>query len=139
MKTWHQQRLLKNLAPTGDPSLLQRDFTDITDIQLARNLGSEFSESLKDKPLNKWFGPIESALGLHFIYLTEHVAAKLRTFDTIKQKVLVDWHYQNLKQVRKKYEEQLLAQYQLEVQVPESKEMLTKAEVMADASIESVQ
>jgi len=117
-----QGRILKDLAPLGDPSLLQSDFTNATDFQLTRNLGSEFSDSLKDKPLNQWFGPIRSALGLHFIYLTSLDAAKPRIFESVKEKVLVDWHYQNKKKVQQQYEQQLLAQYKLEVQMPESKE-----------------
>lgn len=116
-----QERLLKDLEPLGDPSLLQRNFTVTTDFQLARNLGSEFAESLKDKPLNQWFGPITSALGLHFIYLSDHVAAKPQLFESVKEKILVDWHFQNMKDVKEKYEQQLLAQYQLEVQMPASK------------------
>ena len=70
-----QERMLKGLVPEGDPSLLQTNFVDATDLQLTRSLGSEFSDGLKDKPLKQWFGPIESALGLHFIYLTDHVPA----------------------------------------------------------------
>jgi len=134
-----QERMLKGLAPIGDPSLLQTDFTDATDFHLTRNLGSEFSERLKDKPLNKWFGPIESALGLHYIYLTNHIAAKLLTLENIKQKVLIDWHYQNQKSVQEKYEEQLLEQYKLEVQMPKSKGMLTKKEVKSETSKEPAQ
>ena len=134
-----QERMLKGLAPIGDPSLLQTDFTDATDFHLTRNLGSEFSERLKDKPLNKWFGPIESALGLHYIYLTNHIAAKLLTLENIKQKVLIDWHYQNQKSVQEKYEQQLLEQYKLEVQMPKSKGMLTKKEVKSETSKEPAQ
>ena len=115
-----QQRILNGLEPEGDPSLLQADFSQTTDFQLSRNLGSEFSDGLKSQPLNQWFGPIESALGLHFIYLTGHVAAKLQPFEKVKQKVLVEWHYQNKNKVQKKYEEQMLEQYKLEVQMPAS-------------------
>lgn len=124
-----QQHIQNGLAPKGDLSLLQKNFTNTTDFQLTRNLGSEFSQGLKDKPLNQWFGPVESALGLHFIYLTDHVAAELRTLDSVKQKVLADWHYNNKKNVQKKYEQQLLEQYKLEIQMPESKGVKTKAQV----------
>ncbi len=117
-----QERISKDMPPEGDLSLLQTNFTNVTDVQLIRNLGSEFSEGLKDKPLNQWFGPIESALGLHFIYLTDYVAAKPLTLENVKQKVLIDWHYKNKNKVQKKYEQQLLEQYKLDVQMPESKE-----------------
>jgi len=134
-----QARIIKGLAPVGDPSLMQSDFVEATNFQLTRNLGSEFPESLKGKPLNQWFGPIESALGLHFIYLTDHVAAKLGTLESVKEKVLDDWHYQNKKNVQEKYEEQLLAQYKLEVQMPESKALETIADVKVAISKEPAQ
>lgn len=134
-----QARILKGLAPIGDPSLTQSNFVDATDFQLTRNLGSEFPESLKDKPLNQWFGPIESALGLHFIYVTDHVVAKLRTLENVKQKVVDDWYYQNKKDVQEKYEQQLLAQYKLEVQMPQSKDLEPVAGVKVAISKEPAQ
>jgi parvulin-like peptidyl-prolyl isomerase len=137
--TAQQQNIQNGLVPEGDLSLLQTDFTDTTDFQLTRNLGSEFSQGLKEQPLNQWFGPIESALGLHFIYLTDHVAAKLRTLESVKQKVLVDWHYKNKKNVQEKYEQQLLEQYKLEVQMPESKGVDTIIEVKVATSKEPSQ
>ena len=119
-----QQKLniSKGLSPVSDSSLLPATVSQQTAAQLKRRFGQAFSAQLKLASLQKWFGPIESGMGQHFIFLTQRDKSVLKTFEQLnsreKYKVLDDWQRQNIQIYKKHYEAQLLSLYHIDVFSP---------------------
>ncbi|NRB37155.1 MAG: peptidyl-prolyl cis-trans isomerase [Pseudomonadales bacterium] len=120
--TLQRQNIAKGLAPEGDGSLLAGEISLQTEPQLVRRFGKGFVSQLKNQPLQQWSGPIKSGLGRHFVFLKQRSQSDLKPFDQlskkVKAKILEDWQYQNIKDYKKQYEEQLLTLYHVEVFTP---------------------
>jgi hypothetical protein len=71
--------------------MLQYDFTQQTDFEVARTFGQQFAEQLLEVEVNRWQGPIESGYGLHLVRVNEKIDARLPELAAVIDKVRTDW------------------------------------------------
>ena len=83
----------------GSPFMQGSQFTRQTPNQLARNFGKSFVVGLK-QALNKsqrkqpqWLGPIASAYGIHYLWLTEFEAPRDAELREVERQLIVDLEY----------------------------------------------
>jgi len=78
----------------GDPFMLQRHYEGTPKRELSRLFGRQFSDqlaTLSNSDGSQWQGPVESALGLHLVRVTEQVEARMPQLDEVRSAVLQDW------------------------------------------------
>lgn len=108
-----QDNIKQKKSPVSQAVILPLQMSNATEIAIDQNFGGHFTQQLNELPLNTWLGPIESNIGTHFVKVTERNSSKRKDFDSVKNQVLEDWHYDNLQVFRDGFENKLLTKYQL--------------------------
>ncbi len=72
----------------GDPFLLGHHLPPRTTSQLGRDFGEAFAARLTELPAGAWSGPVESAYGLHLVWVHEVVAPRPAELAAVRRKVL---------------------------------------------------
>lgn len=68
-----------------------REFASRSRMELIRIFGTSFVNKLENLPLNRWYGPIDSKQGIHFVRVkAKHITGYL-PFDAVKPSVLNDY------------------------------------------------
>jgi len=111
-----EQRIEQGLAPQGDNSMLPSQLKQASTDQIARRFGLVFVEPLADVATQQWSGPVTSAFGQHFVFVTEKQSSQIQAFERVKETVLSDWQYDNNKTFQRNYEKRLLERYTIVVQ-----------------------
>ena len=105
----------------GSPFLQGNRFLRQTPDQLTRNFGRHFVQALQEQqPAPGWLGPIASAYGLHYLWLSEFEPARDAELHEVKQQLLADLDYVAQKQGLQCAIEKLRSEYLIlsEYEVP---------------------
>ncbi|UHQ54663.1 MULTISPECIES: peptidyl-prolyl cis-trans isomerase [Microbulbifer] len=86
-------------AELGDSSLLQAHYRDESSERLERVFGGGFAAKLLDLPRGQWSGPVESAYGLHLVFIEARQPRRVAGFDEVRAEVLRDWQRSEKQQV----------------------------------------
>jgi parvulin-like peptidyl-prolyl isomerase len=76
---------------TGDPSMLPLSYADVTIETLARDYGDAFAKAVAAARLNTWSGPVESAFGLHLIWVERRQGRKVPPLAEVRDEVRAAW------------------------------------------------
>lgn len=106
----------------GESSLLPRRFDAVSTRDVARTFGSAFAESLNDVPLDRWNGPLQSGLGIHFVRITERTPARTPALAEVRQAVERDWRHDRNAALKKAFENQLISDYDVVIKWPDDRE-----------------
>jgi hypothetical protein len=71
----------------GDPFLFPLDLPPRSQRELARTFGPEFAERVPTLPTGRWSGPVESAYGLHLVWLHDRQPAVLSPLASVRSAV----------------------------------------------------
>jgi len=90
------RRLLVDLRSKGedvdpvavsDPFMLDHQLEDHSEQDIVRLLGQGFASALAGLPAKQWHGPIESAYGVHLVYVHERIAPGMPALADIRDRV----------------------------------------------------
>jgi hypothetical protein len=98
---------------SGDSLILQDNFSLATELEISRQLGSGFTESVMNLEPGRWHGPVLSGYGVHLVYVYEFHKAPPATFEESRERVLTDWHEKKRLQFNAEFLETLMNQYQI--------------------------
>lgn len=104
----------------GDASLLETSFERITASRIDRRFGAGFSRQLDGLKPGRWSEPLQSGLGVHFVYLEEYIPGELPPLDAIRDQVARDWSYQRGQQLKADFIDKLRTEYEVEIRWPDS-------------------
>lgn len=107
LKTSDQTRTSPTFSATA-PSLIRSMF------------GDSFVEGITNESPGSWFGPISSKDGIHLVRLTQKNPAALPPLNSIAEKVLSDYHYDQRTQLNKQMLDELLQQYEVIIGEPKT-------------------
>ena len=77
----------------GDGSLLSYENEDVPSDVVASSFGQGFADQLAVLPTGEWSGPIESAYGLHLVFVYARTAERLPALAEVREAVARDWSY----------------------------------------------
>jgi len=101
----------------GDKLPIPYFLENLSENEIRAQLGDKFKKGLQSVEINKWVGPITSGYGKHLIYITKKEDPKLPELETIKQKVLVDYEYDNQQKIEKSIYTELKKNYVIELDI----------------------
>ncbi len=106
----------RHYAELGDPSMLSNDFKDTSQREVAGMFGADFSLQLLSQPLSRWSGPIESAYGLHLVYVGSIVEGEIPSFFDVRDIVVREWTNENRIEKKKRFYESLRERYDITIE-----------------------
>jgi len=82
----------EEMLQRGDRFMLQNYFAAATELDIRRQLGSGFAESVLALEPGQWHGPVLSGYGVHLVYVFAYQEAPAPQFEVVRERVLEDWH-----------------------------------------------
>jgi len=82
----------EEMLQRGDRFMLQNYFAAATELDIRRQLGSGFAESVLALEPGQWHGPVLSGYGVHLVYVFTMQVAPAPQFEVVRERVLEDWH-----------------------------------------------
>ncbi|WP_409433108.1 peptidyl-prolyl cis-trans isomerase [Litorimonas sp. RW-G-Af-16] len=100
----------------GDPFMLPREYSNTTEVKITRDFGRDFAAQVFALPSGTWSDPVESALGVHLVYIDTITPAVQPAFDDIRIKVEEAWLDQATRQNNQDRLEKLITKYKVVVE-----------------------
>ena len=66
-----------DISALGDPIMLDKQYDALPASEVGRLFGDKFATALGGLPLGQWQGPIESAYGVHLVFVSERLAGSV--------------------------------------------------------------
>jgi PPIC-type PPIASE domain len=107
-------------AALGDPFLLPHAFVLLSRNEIARLFGDAFATQLQHLELGRWAGPLESAYGLHLVFVHERTDGRLPILDEVRQAVQREWLTARRKEANEQFYQHLRARYTVVVEQPQA-------------------
>ena len=109
-----------DIAALGDPFLLPPEFALSSRSDIARLFGDAFATQLQDLEPGHWAGPIESAYGLHLVFVRERMDGRVPALAEVRQAVQREWLAARRKAVNEQFYQHLRARYTVVVEQPQA-------------------
>ncbi len=103
----------------GDGSLLDHAYADSAADVVARSFGHAFADQLAELPTGEWSGPVESAFGLHLVFVDASTEGRLPALAEVRAAVARDWSYAQREEASKGFYEEVLARYRVTIEWPQ--------------------
>ena len=95
---------LLNTKDLGDPFMLQKTYNKRSEREIADLFGREFSKSIANlEPSKQWQGPVKSAYGFHTLLLESIQESYLKGYETVKERVLIDFQQETRRTANEQY------------------------------------
>jgi hypothetical protein len=107
-------------AALGDPFLLPHAFVLLSRHEITRLFGDAFATQLQHLELERWAGPIESAYGLHLVFIHERTDGRLPALAEVRQAVQREWLAARRKELNEQFYQHLRARYTVVVEQPQA-------------------
>lgn len=99
----------------SDPSMIKSEFQNESEIEIKRQLGTEFLTSLSGLKTNVWEGPIKSSYGLHLVRIAKKIDGRPAELDEVRDQLTRDWELQQQLQNNKAFYDKLRKRYTIKI------------------------
>ncbi len=96
--------------------MLEHGFADAGANQVESSFGRGFADQLAELPTEEWSGPIESAFGLHLVFVEKRTEGRLPALSEVRESVARDWRYTQSEEASKAFYKDLLTRYQVSIE-----------------------
>ena len=105
----------------GDPFLLGEEFRDVSPSKVISIFGDSVAKKISAMDKGHWQGPISSAFGQHFVFISERVSGNLPTLDDVRPAVRREWANARRLEAEQKLYASLRERYEIVVETPTAK------------------
>jgi parvulin-like peptidyl-prolyl cis-trans isomerase-like protein len=105
-------------ALQGDPLPLPAESDALSASEVSRLFGGTFSARLFELPVGRWEGPVESAYGLHLVFIRERVEGRDPALAEVRDAVAREWLADRRRQAREDFYRDLRSRYEVELPAP---------------------
>jgi len=107
-----------DITNLGDQLMVPKRFKNESETDIARALGADFSNALRQLPIGVWQGPVRSGFGIHLVHIDKRIDGRAARISEVRELVLRDWTLQRRKQVNEAFYETLRSRYVVIVEEP---------------------
>jgi len=107
-----------DLAPLGDPSLLEHEFDNASASEGRNVFGEKFAAALGDLSPGQWQGPVESGFGAHVVFLAERSEGRVPPLEDVREAVRREWANAQRLETAAQFYQVLLRRYSVAVETP---------------------
>jgi peptidyl-prolyl cis-trans isomerase C len=97
----------------GDRFMLQNYYAAVSELEIRRQLGSGFTESVMQLEPRQWHGPVLSGYGVHLVYIYDFQQAAPPAFEAVQKSVLQDWQTEQQAAFNAEFFESLRKRYEV--------------------------
>ncbi len=105
----------------GDPSLLPPSLANEPQRGIESTFGSEFAAQLAKLPAGEWSGPVKSGLGTHLVFIEQRTDGRVPALAEVRAQVLREWENQRRTETNRRFLDELLKQYAVNIEWPKDK------------------
>lgn len=102
----------------GDASLLPASLQLSPRREIAKHFGDDFAESVVQLETGRWSGPVESAFGLHLVFVEASEAGRVPSLAEVRRAVERDWTAARRDEANEAFYQALRGRYEVTVEVP---------------------
>ena len=110
---------IENAGTLGDDFMLQNYYPEKDPIEIRKNFGSGFTESLVDLSPGQWHGPVLSGYGVHLVYVSNIIEPPAPVFAELRERVTLDWKTDRGEELNEKFYASLRDRYTIVIEAPE--------------------
>jgi len=108
----------------GDSFMLQNYYPGKDQIEIQKQFGSGFTESLLALSAGEWHGPILSGYGVHLVYISSVDEPPPPVFADVRERVVQEWTADKSEELNEKFYANLREQYTVVIEEPVEDEEL---------------
>ena len=102
----------------GDPFIMKRNYTQVTNSDVARLFGPEFASQLSQVEAGDWQGPLTSALGVHLVKVSARSESSTPSFEEARDAVSEKWLEDTQRAENAQRLQELVVKYKVKVEEP---------------------
>ena len=102
----------------GDRTLLHPAYRDVDTAEVGRTFGEAFAQDLAQVSPGAWAGPLDSAYGLHLVFVEAHVPGRPQPLDAVRREVERDWRHARRERDVEAFHAGLVSRYDVSVDWP---------------------
>lgn len=119
----------------GDRFMLQSYYPQKTELEIRKQLGSGFAESVFNLEAGRWHGPVLSGYGVHLVYVYERLEAADPEFAEVRERVYADWQAEQQDTLNEEYYESLKNRYTIVIDAAQTGQSGQQADAAAGAEL----
>ena len=100
-----------NFSAIGDAFMLPKYFPNKTEMEIRRQFGTGFTQSVFELEAGKWHGPVLSGYGTHLVFVHNHEINELPDYTMVRDYLRDEWMAQRKTELEEQYIEGLMARY----------------------------
>jgi len=108
-----------NISSLGDAIMLDHQYDALPASEVANLFGDKFAKTLDGLSLGRWQGPIESAFGVHLVFVSQRVEGRVPALAEVREAVRREWEDANRLEAKDKFYRGLLNHYTVTIEKPE--------------------
>ena len=97
----------------GDPLMLQSYYPQKSELEVMKQFGQGFTESLFELSPSEWHGPVLSGYGVHLVYVHSLEKSPAPEFASVEERVKLDWLDDKRKEFQEAYVDEVLSRYEV--------------------------
>ena len=109
---------IENAGALGDGFMLQNYYPEKDPIEIQKNFGSGFTESLVGLSPGQWHGPVLSGYGVHLVYVSNVSEPPAPVFADARERVMQDWKTERGEELNEKFYANLRDRYTVVIEEP---------------------
>ena len=109
---------IEDAGALGDDFMLQNYFPEKDQVEIQKQFGSGFTESLVKLSPGQWRGPILSGYGVHLVYVSNISEPPAPVFAEVRERVVQDWETEKGEELNDKFYANLRDQYTIVIEEP---------------------
>ena len=95
----------------GDDFMLQNYYPEKDQVEIQKQFGSGFAESLVELSPGQWHGPVLSGYGVHLVYISSISEPPAPVLADVRERVVQDWEMEKGEELNNKFYANLRDQY----------------------------
>lgn len=108
-----------DIPAQGDAIMLDHQYDALPVGEVANLFGDKFAKTLGGLSLGQWQGPVESAYGVHLVFVSEHVGGRVPALAEVHDAVRREWDEARRLEAKDKFYRELLKHYTVTMEKPE--------------------
>jgi len=110
----------------GDGLMLQNYYPEKDRVEIQRQLGSGFTETLVGLAPGQWHGPVLSGFGVHLVYVNSIDESPPPVFSEERERVAEDWRFARGEELNDQFYASLREQYTIVIEEPAEELVILK-------------
>jgi hypothetical protein len=108
-----------DISSLGDSILLDHAFDALPASEVAKLFGDKFAAALGRLSPGQWQGPVESAYGVHLVFVSQRLEGRVPALAAVRDSVRREWDEAHRLEANEKFYRDLLKHYTVTIEEPE--------------------